>query len=72
MKVLLRLRHDYGLEVILVDNFSNIEVTPCGLRTTFVPSQRALSVNSEQSSFMSIFFIGREIHEPQLSPTRRT
>jgi hypothetical protein len=36
-------------------NFSNIELTPCGSSTTFVPSQRALSVKSEQSSLMSIF-----------------
>jgi len=35
-------------------NFSNIELTPCGSSTTFVPSQRALSVKSEQSSFISI------------------
>jgi hypothetical protein len=36
-------------------NFSNMEVTPCGSSTTFVPSQRALSVKSEQSSLISIF-----------------
>jgi hypothetical protein len=38
-------------------NFSNIELTPCGSSTTFVPSQRALSVKSEQSSLMSIFYL---------------
>ena len=54
------MKHDYGLEVILVVNFSNIELTPCGSSTTFVPSQRALSVNSEQSSLMSTFFKGNE------------
>ena len=72
MKEQLRLKHDYGLEESLVDNFSNIELTPCGSRTTFVPSQRALSVNSEQSSFMSIFFKRKEIRELQLSTSRRT
>lgn len=69
MKELLRTKHDYGLEVILVDNFSNIELTPCGSSTTCVPSQRALSVNSEQSSLMSTFFKGNEL---QLNLLRKT
>jgi hypothetical protein len=71
VKELLRMKHDYGLDVSLVDNFSIIELTPCGLSTICVPSQRALSVNSEQSSLMSTFFRGKENHEPQLDFTQR-
>jgi len=44
----------YGLGFILDVSFSRIELTPCGFSTTFVPSQRALSVKSEQSSLMSM------------------
>jgi hypothetical protein len=45
---------DFGYVCCFFESDSIIECTPDGSNTTFVPSQRALAVNSEHSSEMSV------------------